>query len=348
MSFSSFLRRAFGSEESEVAEEFDDLDRPAVAVDAPQQSIAPAEPAAAASIPEALADAILAVINSQFPPALAACVDPEAQRRWLEAQMGPALAVYVGEVNNGAMRELTGDKARIQSELEELRAERKEVAGRREEQKAALLSEQRQRRALADRNRDLESKINELDSEIEQHKLTISSLMNKMRVAEVSEADVESQAAAEADRLRVEVESLRSRLAEQDKRLADAAEVIARADEVFADKDREIASLVEKVAELESASALQQALDDRRKNSPADDAAEPSETPRRRRGRPRKQQLPPPDAASDSSADLEEIDWLLPGGVPAGHTGHVADPEFGYQPPKQTPAPDSDAQLTLF
>lgn len=344
MSFFNFLSRAFGAGDADVVEEFDDIDRPEqrpAATSSPVRAASPA-PATAPSasgadasneVPAALADAVLSIVNSMLPPVAARFVDPEAQRRWLASELGPALAEYSGDLS----------------------AARKEVSSKREEQKAALLSEQRQRRALAERNRDLENKINELDSEIEQHKLTISSLMNKIRIAELdADADAPAPApAADDSALREEFESLRARLAEQDAKLAAADDIMARADAILADKDKEIADLAEKIAEFESAAALQQALEERRQATGVDADADETvaETaPRKRRGRPRnrKQQVAPPPADLDSSADLEEIDWLLPGGVPAGHVGHVSDPEFGYQPPKQTPAPDSDAQLTLF
>lgn len=355
MSFSNFLRRAFGGEDADVAEEFDDLDKPVaervIAERTPADVAATGPSNGAGTVPADLADAVLAVINSQFPPALAECIDPVAQRRWLDERLGRSLEAYAASVKSAAIRELTGDKAKIQSELEELRAERKEVSSKREEQKAALLSEQRQRRALADRNRDLENKIGELDSEIEQHKLTISSLMNKMRVAEVTDNDGVDELTSELEKLRAQVAEKDAEIADMTRKVSAAEEVIARADTILSDKDKEIADLTEKISELESAAALKQALDERRVATGEADSPETVEAaaaPRKRRGRSRKYQNTPPLEGSDSSADLEEIDWLLPGGTPAGHVGHVSDPEFGYQPPKQSPAPDCDAQLTLF
>ncbi|MDE7335227.1 MAG: hypothetical protein K2N10_02795, partial [Muribaculaceae bacterium] len=170
-----------------------------------------------------------------------------------------------------------------------------------------------QRRALSDRNRDLEAKIDELDSQIEQLKLTIASLMNKMRVAEVTDGD--------AAALREDLAALNAELSA---------------------KNEEIASLNEKIQELETAAAVAASLEQRREAQ-----GEQPEKPKRRRG-PRRPKTQAYDPENDASADLDSVDWLLPGGAPAGHTPHVADPDFGYQPPKHTPAPDSDAQLTLF
>lgn len=314
MAIPKFLRNVFGASDVDSDVDFDDLDRPTPsepAAEAP--SPRPAAAVAAGDIPAELLDAIASVINGQLPPMVAQCINPEAQRAYLAEQLGEPLAEFAETLKRKAVSELTGDRAKMQAELDELRARRKEVTDKREEQKAALLSEQRQRRALSDRNRDLEAKIDELDSQIEQHKLTIASLMNKMRVAEVTDGD--------AAALREDLATLNAELSA---------------------KNAEIASLNEKIQELETAAAVAASLQQR-----LEAQGEQQEKPKRRRGsrRPKAQDY---DPENDASADLDSVDWLLPGGVPAGHTPHVADPDFGYQPPKHTPAPDSDAQLTLF
>lgn len=287
-----FLKKIFGAEESDA--DFDDFDRPMEqSQPAPQQAIPDG------NLPIELLDAILDIINAQLPPIAAQCVDRAAQRRYLSAALGRPLAALAETLKSKATGELTGDRKKMQAELGTLRAEQKEFNAKREEQKAALLSEQRQRRALADRNRDLEAKIDELDSEIEQHKLTIASMTNKLRVAEVTDGDNSA--------FREEIDTLQKQLAEKDDAIAKLQDA------------------------LEAAKAA---------------PTEPAEVrkPRKQR-KPRQQYVP---AGDDTAAGLDSLDWLLPGGAPAGHVGHTSDPEFGYQPPKQVPAPDSDAQLTLF
>lgn len=339
MAIPRFLRNMFGAGDSDADVEFDDIDRPAPATMQPTVAAPREEQSAQSSdtpqteLPVELLDAILGVINAQLPPVAAQCIDREAQRRYMASVLGQPLADFAEALRRKAVSELTGDRTKMQAELEELRAERKEVSGKREEQKAALLSEQRQRRALSDRNRDLEAKIDELDSQIEQHKLTISSLMNKMRVAEVSEGDTAA--------LREDLDKMRATLKEKEAALKER-------DEALAAKEQEITALSEKVAAYESASALNAALEQRRAVAGTDEEQEaPAASPKKRRGRQRRQ-TPTYDPENDASADIDSVDWLLPGGVPPGHTPHTTDPDFGYQPPKHTPAPDSDAQLTLF
>jgi len=325
----NFLKKMFGGDGSSDVE-FDDIDRPA----APQHKEETPRPDAAGGgdLPDALLDAILEVINSQLPPIAARCIDRAAQRRYLADELGSPLEEFAAEARRKAVSELTGDRAKMQAELETLRAERKEVAGKREEQKAALLSEQRQRRALSERNHDLEAKIDQLDSEIEQHKLTISSLMNKMRVAEVTEG---------------ENSGLQEQIADLQKQLDDMRKLLGERDAVIAAKEAELLTLAEKIADFESGAAVDAALGKRREAAGEESAEATPAQPKKRRGRSRRQQHAY-DPNNDASADIDAVDWLLPGGVPAGHTGHVSDPDFGYQPPKQAPEPDPDAQLTLF
>lgn len=320
------IKRAFGFSEQYSYSEFDELDKedgaPAAALPEPaaEAQAAPGEG------DDAFLDAVLAVVNSSLPPVVAEAVDPVRQRAKLRAILGPAMEEFSARMRRDALKELTGDRAKMQTELEELRTEKKEFASRREEQKANLLSEQRQRRALQDRNRDLEAKIDQLDSEIEQHKLTISSLMNKIRVAEVSEGDIEALKSA----YEAQIGDLKARI---DAKEAENVELSAR------------------IADLEAPKALQAALEQRKEIAgEADDetlfAAEPApKKPRRAR---RRRPAEPQGEPSPELAEMEIVDWLLPGGTPAGHTPSGPDPDFGYQPPKHSPEPDPNTQLTLF
>lgn len=275
----------FGAPDTSGDVEFDDMEQK------PVKPLKKSEPSATAGdIPVELLDAIASVMNAQLPPFAAECIDVEAQRNFLARELGQALEEFTEAMN----------------------ARQREFTGKREEHKAALLSEQRQRRALADRNHDLEARIEELTAEIDQHKLTISSMMNKIRVAEVNDNDSAA--------LRSDYEAISSELSLKN------AEIAKLRDQVE--------ELTQKLSEAETANA-------------SAEASKPETTGKRKRS-PRKPRVQAYDPANDTSAELDDIDWLLPGGVPAGHTPIASDPEFGYQPPKHTPAPDSDAQLTLF
>lgn len=325
MSMIKAIKRAFGFEEPEYTE-FDDIEK-APEIQETSES-APDTRSVPADLEDFL-DALCGIINSGLSPMVIAAIDPAKQRQKVYDALGPALDKLSDSIRDESLKTLTGDRQKMQSELEELRNEQKDFNEKRNEQKANLLSEQRQRRALQERNRDLEQKIAELDSEIEQHKLSISSLMNKIRVSEVNEGEIEALKASYEAR----INALTAKLEAQ---------------------ESENVELASKIADLEAPQALAEALEQRKELVSPDESAEPKveETPKKkRRGRKPRQVIddgPEPEPSEDL-ANIEIVDWLLPGGVPAGHqSAPASDPDFGYQPPKHTPAPDPDAQLTLF
>ncbi len=318
------IKRAFGLENPEYTE-FDDIEKTTEVQEAPE------------SIPEVrnvptdleeFLDALCGIINSGLSPMVIAAIDPVKQRQQVYDALGPALDKLSDNIRVESQKSLTGDRQKMQTELEELRNEQKDFNEKRNEQKANLLSEQRQRRALQERNRDLEQKIAELDSEIEQHKLSISSLMNKIRVSEVNDGEIEALKSSYEAR----INALTSKL------------------ETLESENVELAS---KIADLEAPQALAEALEQRKELvSPDEPETKVEEAPKKkRRGRKPKTVVddgPDPEPSEDL-ANIDIVDWLLPGGVPANHQSTPAsDPDFGYQPPKHTPAPDPDAQLTLF
>jgi hypothetical protein len=369
MAFITSIKRAFGfADEENSMDEFDEIGdtqtipvlRPAAEQSTQAKTEQPLTPPG--DIPVEIIDAVLEMVNASLSPFVRDCIDHETERQAVYRTLGPAVDAFAkrleSETRTKLLNDMTGDRAKLQAELEELRSERKGVDAKREEQKAALLSEQRQRRALSERNHDLELKIAELDGENEQSKLTIQSLTNKLRMAELAESDLTA--------LRQEIDSLRAQVETKDSEAADLKRTIEA-------KEQEIAELQAKLSELDSGDAVQAAIAQRdaliaeldaQKGAPqGDDAApQPPRKPRRRRGRPRKDGTEPAaDAAAvetrpDSSAEVAEmagIDWLLPGGAPASHqpsnSATTATTDFGYQPPQQLPPPDPQMQqLTLF
>ncbi|MBD5352009.1 MAG: hypothetical protein HDR86_04190 [Bacteroides sp.] len=278
-------------------------------------------------VPEVAAgflDSILAVINANLPPLVSESIDSELQRANLTQLLGPALIDFADKMRDDVLRSLSSDREKMQTELDELRTQKKDFASKREAQKANLLSEQRQRRALIDRNRDLEARIDELQSEVEQHKLTVSSLLNKIRVSEVTDSEIEEVKATyehQLQLLKAKIEALETENLEQ----------------------------AAKIAELEVPKAVEAALEQRKEiveaaNPPAPKAKKPR-TPKKPR---RKAESPVKVAVEEQLDELEMVNFLVPGGAPAGHVASEPNPDFGYQPPKPSPEPNPDIQLTLF
>lgn len=358
MGIQSFIKRAFGFSVEELDEDTDvnlnTVDtqmiptlRPQTDAPAPAVTSQPITGPLPDDMPVEIIDGILEVVNESLPSLVRECLDRDAQRMRLYQAMGDSFREYVGRLAVTASAEarnaVNDDRTRLQTELEQLRTERKAMEQKREEQKEQILSEQRQRRALTERVRDLESKLNSFDAEKEQYQLEIKSLLNKLRAAEVRESDEEALQ-HRIDELQAEMKAMHA--ANTDLK----AEIDA--------KDQEIGELTSKISELESAGALKVALDARSEmlgESPvvaepepataamAEEEPAPKAAPRKRRGRPRKDAAP-----AVESDNMSEVDWLLPGGAPASGSGVTSDPDFGYQPPQRTLFHEDDNQPTLF
>lgn len=266
-------------------------------------------------------DSILAVLNANLPPLVAEAIDSERQRAKLTELLGPALLDFAEKMRKEAASELRSERDRMKLELESLRSQKKDFASKRDAHKADMLSEQRQRRALADRNRDLESKIEELQSEIEQHKLTVSSLMNKIRVSEVNSDEIDSLKAG----FEHEIEALKIKLQKA---------------------EAENLELASKVAEIEAPQALKQALDQRKEIVEAANQPTPKPNKQRKSRKPKKTEM---QSKTDKQiSEMDMVDFLVPGGDSESPIVPEPNPDFGYQPPKRNPEPDIDIQLTLF
>lgn len=320
------LKRALGFGH----QEYTDFESPFVQESEQEQASAAVASADATDLPVVnvecggeLLDAILSVINANLPPLVAESIDSERQRVKLTEMLGPALADFARKMRMEVESEMKSDRAKMQSELDDLRSQKKDFASKREVHKANMLSEQRQRRALTDRNRDLEAKIDELQSEIEQHKLSISSLLNKIRVSEVNDSEIESL----KESYDLQIKELSAKL--------DA-------------KEAENIELAAKIAELEVPQALEAALEQRKEIVEATEAPASKKPVKPRKPR-HKKKITEVQAQADAQLDeLDLVNFLVPGGVPAGHTPTEPNPDFGYQPPKPSPEPNPDIQLTLF
>lgn len=203
------IKRLFNNPAAEVeADDIDDV-----------QDISEAAASVAMAYPQLL-DAILAVVNNDLPAIVSGSVDIDKERQLLAQRIGSPLQTLEQAMAERLSQKTQADRRKLEDEISKMRSNAREIEGRRDEQKASLMSEQRQRRALQDRNRDLEAQIAELNSEIDQHRLTISALTNKLRVAEVDHpaddtppADLQRQleaSRAETEQLRQELEQLKA------------------------------------------------------------------------------------------------------------------------------------------
>jgi len=223
-----------------------------------------------ATMQDAIFTHIIDVFNSTIPDFFAKTVDKEAQLKYLRDSLDNGIKEYLDSLSKAAE---TYSEAQWQSrnesmtsELETIRARASEIEKQSSDIKQKQLSADRQKRALTDRVHDLESQIAKLESEREQFELENRSLVNRIKVADVQQEDIE-KLQTELQRLRFEnkhmlenpgqaeaqqIKALNAQIAEMSDGIESLKEQIRVSKEMnddmrsrLADRDKEVAELNE-------------------------------------------------------------------------------------------------------
>lgn len=164
---------------------------------------------------DAIFEHVVAVFNQALPDFLQKSVDPAAQRRLLYDSLTADLKAYVDASRSAAeaqcRRNYEQEKTKLQANIREMEARYSQYNTVRDEMQQKLMSSERQRRALTERNRDLENQIAALEAEREQFQLENKSLVNKLKVADVKGND-SMQAEAELNALRGQLNDAKAEL----------------------------------------------------------------------------------------------------------------------------------------
>ena len=262
-------------------------------------SPAASKPAEKPAAPEAkpvefdpnMQDAIFAkvveVFNSSLPSFLAESVDPAAQKRLLRQSLDEGVAAYLDSLKTAARdyceEQWRARQSDMAAELDAIRLRAEDVERRSSDIRQKQLSADRQKRALTERVHDLESQLARLESEREQFELENRSLLNRLKVANVNQEDVE-KLNSELTTVRAELLKLRenpeliskekedasnAKIAEMEEAVAAMKDQLRIADEVrdgiraslkeaeekIASRDKEIAELNELISEFDAATA---------------------------------------------------------------------------------------------
>lgn len=155
--------------------------------------------------------------NSALPDFLKSSVDSERQKKYLYETLSADIKNHLSTIESNVMTRLEeswhSERNRLQADLKQLEQNAREIESKRADLKEKQLSADRQRRALSDRVRDLEKQIMSLEAEKEQYELETKSLVNKVKVAQVYEKDLEA--------MREQVAYLQSELNKRSQQVAD-------------------------------------------------------------------------------------------------------------------------------
>ncbi len=132
-------------------------------------------------------------INRLLPEFMRQAIDTERERDIIYAALDQGLKDYLKGLDENARRQSRlswdRDRARLDEDIVSLKAKIKAMEEKADEGKKLQLSAERQKRALAERVHDLEGQVATLEAEKEQFELENKSLLNKIRLASVLEAD---------------------------------------------------------------------------------------------------------------------------------------------------------------
>ena len=196
------------------------------------------------NMPHELLDKIVELINAQYPDFVKQSIDIAREKTFLAEQLGDSLTRYVNELTTRltarSQQEVAASRQQLERDMETLKQKTAELEKQKAEIHSAQLSAERQKRALTDKVHDLESRVATLEADKEQYELENKSLLNKLKVSEVRQGEVD-EAQAEINRLLETIQEMRKNSAPSQETLDQLAE-----------KDASIEALQERIKYLSS------------------------------------------------------------------------------------------------
>ncbi len=259
MSFISGLRKAFGitPEEYDPDMETPDDETPGGDSDpAPRVSAGVGETThiplpADDALPADILTAVVEVFNRQQPEFVQKCIDTDAQKQYLlqaiDADLRQRIESAIERAHEIGRQQYDEERRNLAGEIDSLRRQKEELEQRRDESRSQKLSAERQKRALNERVHDLELQVQNLEAEREQYMLENRSMMNKLRVAQVTGTMPEG-VIPDLE----EMDTLRGKLAEAEKELTGLREQMAEAETQAAAAAEEKLSMTAMIERLQS------------------------------------------------------------------------------------------------
>lgn len=203
MSFFKKSLKALGFSEEEEEEYTQHTEREVAASPRTTANTGPAEPAAPAAptnnggetLPDSLLEHIVELINASLPDFVRTCIDRESEKRYIYEHLGDSFKNYIAELNGQARsvveQEVAATRQKLEEELAAQRRKTAELEEQKNEIRNAQLSAERQKRALHDKVHDLDNRVATLEAEKEQYELENKSLLNKLKVADVKQHELD-------------------------------------------------------------------------------------------------------------------------------------------------------------
>ncbi len=185
----------FGPGSDDENEYTDDTAATPSAAPTTPQSPAPAQTQDQAEMTRRIFDKVVDIVNSSLPDFLARSVDPEREKQYMFDALDESMRHYILSLDDAARQRCEAlwksERDQLRTEMEKLKEQARQLEEKRSAMKERQLSADRQKRALSERVHDLEAQILKLEAEREQLELENKSLINKAKVANVYETELE-------------------------------------------------------------------------------------------------------------------------------------------------------------
>ena len=150
--------------------------------------------------------------NQALPAFLRNSVDPQKERQQLYSLLSDDVKKHLSNLEAAVTSQLEKtwrkERAKLQSDLQNVSKTAKDIEAKRAELKSRQLSADRQKRAMSERLHEMESRIMKIEAEKEQIELENKSMINKVKVVQIYEKKCEDLR-AEITRLKNEINKAR-------------------------------------------------------------------------------------------------------------------------------------------
>lgn len=151
-------------------------------------------------------DKVVEVTNASLPGYLSESVNAEKQKKYLYNALDQSVKQYLVDLDAKSQAKCMAlwqnERDELYVQMETIKQRAADLEARKNEVNEQKLSSENQRRALTERVRVLEAKVLSLEAEKEQYEIENRGLINKAKVAQVYESDMEA--------MRLELEQLRA------------------------------------------------------------------------------------------------------------------------------------------
>ena len=243
----------------------DGTSEPQEAANDGQLDPAPGETSGASAVmPSQIFETVVRVFNESLPPFLRDSADEQKQRDLLYNALDESMKQYLQRLADEARERCdahwASERTSLQQQVDDARAREQKGKEESSESKKQQLSAERQKRALGERVRDLETQLAKAEAENEQLVLENKSMANKLRVSAVLGADASPDGEAQKQ-LVLKINELTAKLDSADTESESLRQELNEARTLVSTKEADLKiALKEKQAKAEEADAFHASL----------------------------------------------------------------------------------------